>query len=153
MWTSVGLTLLVGVCLGVVADRLVFRQNLALASPAPDTRPMWFVCSDLMLDAEDQPGYHYPEKSRKELLGGLSVELDLTPEQQDELETMLESRREGARGFWENMRHAYCDRRDVFRSDIRGLLEDDQQRKFDSMIDGIDRGAEKWVTERASHRR
>ena len=153
MWTSVGLTLLVGLSLGLVADRILFRQDAALASPAPTDRPVWFLCSELMLDAEDQPGYYYPEKFRTGLLKNLSKDLDLTGAQQAELETMLESRREGAREFWESMRHAYCDVRDQFRSDIRELLEPEQRMRWDEMIDRLDEQAEDWAATRAAQRK
>ena len=153
MWTSVGLTLLVGVCLGLVVDRLVLSQPVALASAAPESRPMWFLCSELMLDAEDEPGYYYPARFRKGLLEALSADLELSTLQQDELEAMLEGRRDSAREFWENLRHAYCDVRDQFRSDIRMLLEEQQQLKFDDMLTELDLKAEGWVAERAAQRK
>ena len=83
----------------------------------------------------------------------LSVELDLSQPQQGDLEEMLESRRVGAREFWEDFRHAYCDVRDRFRSDIRELLEDEQQQKFDQMTQRLDRRAEEWAAERAAERK
>ena len=153
MWTSVGLTLLVSVSLGRVGDRLLFHPSVVLATPAPNTTPMWFVCGEGSLDTEDQPGYLYPERRRKRLLEGLSVELDLSQQQQGELEQMLENRRVGAREFWEDFRHAYCDVRDRFRSDIRELLESEQQQKFDQMTARLDRRAEEWAAESAAERK
>ena len=147
MWTSVGLTLLVGVSLGLVGDRLFFQ------GPAPNTTPIWFVCREGSLDTEDQPGYLYPERFRKKLLEGLSLELSLSQQQQDELNEMLENRRVGAREFWEDFRHAYCDVRDQFRSDIRELLESEQQQKFDEMTERLDRRAEEWAAKSAAERK
>ena len=153
MWTSVGLTLLVGVCIGLLVDRLVLTPSVALANPAPESRPMWFLCTELMLDAEDQPGYLYPERFRTGLLESLSEELDLSKPQRDGLETMLDDRRGGAREFWESLRHAYCDVRDQFRADIRVLLEQEQQLKFDEMLQRSDGQEEEWVASRIEERK
>lgn len=153
MWCTVGLTLLVGVSLGLVGDRLIFQEVVVLATPAPNTTPIWFVCGEGSLDTEDQPGYLYPERFRKRLLKDLSVELSLSQQQQDELDEMLKGLRAGAREFWEDFRHAYCDVRDRFRSDIRELLEVEQQQTFDEMTERLDRRAGEWAAKRAAERK
>lgn len=139
MWTSVALTLLVGACLGVVVDRLLIRPPAALADRPPSSGPPWFVCQQSTADPESEPGYLYPERFRKGLLERLSSDLDLSPAQRRDLEAMLEEKRQGARRFWEDSRHAYCDIRDAFRSSIRELLSADQATEFDGMLAEIDR--------------
>lgn len=134
MWLSVGLTLLVGASLGLMADRVLLRPPVTMAMARPDNGPMWFVCGERSRDVEQEPGYVYPEGFRKSLVEGLSRDLKLSDTQRVELETMLEDRRQGAREFWEDLRHAYCDVRDRFLADIRELLEPEQAALFDAMI-------------------
>ena len=51
---------------------------------------------------------------------------------------MLEEKRQGARQFWEDSRHAYCDIRDAYRSSIRELLSPDHAKKYDRMLAELD---------------
>ena len=139
MWTSVALTLLVGACLGVVVDRFLIRPPTALADRAPSSGPPWFVCRQSTADPEGEPGYLYPERFRKGLLERLSSDLDLSPAQHRDLDAMLEEKRQGARRFWEDSRHAYCDIRDAFRGSIRELLNPEQATRFDRMLADLDR--------------
>ena len=139
MWSSVGLTLLVGACLGLIVDRVLLQQPVALAQPAPQRGPMYFTCSRSSVDVENEPGYYYPERFRKRLVEGLSDELNLSASQRQDLESMLEEKRAGAKAFWQRIRHAYCDIRDGFRSDIRELLDEPQRLEFDQMMAELDR--------------
>jgi len=139
MWLSVALLLLAGASLGVLGDRLVLGGPVALAGPLPEDRPLFFVCGGGSLDVEQEPSYFYPERFRRRLLERLSLELEMTPEQKDELEMMLELGRTGAREFWEDLRHAYCDVRDAFRAQIREILEPEQKVRFDIMMADVDR--------------
>lgn len=140
MWSSLGLALIVGVCLGVIGDRLLLAPEAVFADPPSSPKaPLWFICEERgTLDIEEEPGYLYPKRLRKVLLEGLSRELDLSGEQRDELERLLEEKRHGAHEFWESTRHTYCDMRDAFRADIRELLEGEQKRRFDRMMAEID---------------
>ncbi len=139
MWTSVALTLLVGACLGVVIDRLLIRPPNVLADqPTSTGPPPWFVCNQGTADPENEPGYLYPERFRKGLLEGLSRDLNLSAIQHRDLEAMLEDARQGARNFWEDSRHAYCDIRDAFRSSIREILSPDQRVDFDHILAALD---------------
>ena len=101
MWSSLSLALLVGVGLGVIADRVLFADPAAYADakPAPQKAPpLWFICDHpgSPLDIEDEPGYLYSKRFRTLLLEGLSKELGLTPEQHAEVERQL-ARLKGAR--------------------------------------------------------
>jgi len=143
MWSSLSLALVVGVCLGVIADRVLLdgRPVFADAESAPrKAPPLWFICDERgALDIEDEPGYLYSERFRARLLEGLAEELGLDAEQYQEVEAFLEERRHGAHEFWESSRHAYCDMRDGFRHDLRALLDDAQKVRFDALNAEIDR--------------
>lgn len=150
MWLSVGLTLLVGASLGLMADRLLLRPPVAMATARPDGGPMWFVCGEGSRDVEQEPHYVYPERLRKFLIEGLSRDLSLSDTQRVELETMLEDRRQGARDFWEDLRRSYCGVRDRFLADIRDLLEPEQAALFDEMIERdnerVREAGQGWIT-------
>jgi hypothetical protein len=144
MWSSLSLALLVGVGLGVMADRVLLADPpvYADARVAPlkeKAPPFWFICDARgSIDVEDEPGYLYNKKFRDKLLEGLSSELGLTPDQHAEMSAFLEQSRPGAHEFWERSRHAYCDMRDGFRSDLRAMLDETQQARFDALMFKID---------------
>jgi len=142
MWSSLSLALLVGIGLGVIADRVLLTGRPAFADAAAPRKapPLWFICDQRgSIDIEEEPGYLYSERFRARLLEGLAKELGLSPEQYTEVEAFLEERRHGAHEFWESSRHAYCDMRDGFRHDLRAMLDDAQKLRFDALNAEIDR--------------
>jgi hypothetical protein len=144
MWSSLSLALVVGVGLGVIADRVLLTGGPAFAdaeaAPQKKAAPLWFICDERgALDIEEEPGYLYNERFRAKLLEGLGKDLGLTPAQHAEVEAYLEERRHDAHEFWESSRHAYCDMRDGFRHDLRALLDERQRVRFDQMMGEIDR--------------
>lgn len=155
MWSSLGLALVVGVCLGVIGDRLLLRPEPAFADPPASGRgaPLWFICEERgTLDIEEEPGYLYPKRFRTVLLERLSTDLDMSSEQRDALQALLEEKRHGAHEFWESTRHTYCDIRDAFRADIRELLGPEQKLRFDRMMAEVDRRQAQKVRQlRAAH--
>jgi hypothetical protein len=149
MWSSLSLALLGGVGLGIIADRVLLADAAyADAQVAPQKAPpLWFICDQRgSLDIEDEPGYLYNKRFRAQLLEGLSKELGLEPGQHAEVEAFLEERRHGAHEFWENSRHAYCDMRDGFRHDLRAMLDDRQQVRFDALMAQIDQHQAEFVS-------
>lgn len=158
MWSSLGLTLVLGVCLGVVVDRLVLPDDAVFADAAPaKERPVWFLCNERgSLDIEEEPGYPYPEGLRTRLLERLQERLGLRAEQVARLEDYLEESRHDAHEFWETSRHGYCDIRDAFRAEIRELLDPDQRERWDEMTRAIDHRENELIErlgrERASSR-
>ena len=107
MLSSLLLTLIVGMGMGVAIDRLALEGN----------------------------GRGGDRRNRgARLAARLNSELQLTPEQQANVETALTSNRERARQFWSESRSAYETLRREFRQDIRELLNPDQQQRFDEMI-------------------
>ena len=157
MWSSLSLALVVGAGLGVIADRVLLNGAPAYADAkaAPQkTSPLWFICDQRgSLDIEDEPGYGYNKRFRDLLLEGLSKELQLDPSQHAEVEAFLEERRHDAHEFWENSRHAYCDMRDGFRHDLRAMLDDRQQLRFDELMAQIDRHQAEFVDDIKASRR
>ena len=149
MWSSLSLALLVGVGLGVIADRVLFSDRVAYADAGASPQkaaPLWFICEQRgSLDIEAEPGYGYTEKFRTALLEGLSKELGLSPDQHAEVDAFLEERRHGAHEFWENSRHTYCDMRDGFRADLRAMLDPGQQVRFDKLMAQIDAHQAEYV--------
>ncbi|HVR28549.1 MAG TPA: hypothetical protein VMS86_03355 [Thermoanaerobaculia bacterium] len=142
MWSSLSLAVLVGVCLGVIADRVLLdgRPVFADAERPRKAPPLWFICDGRgSFDIEEEPGYLYSERFRVRLLERLAKDLGLSAEQYTEVEAFLEERRHGAHEFWENARHAYCDMRDGFRHDLRALLDEEQKLRFDALNAEIDR--------------
>ena len=143
MWSSLGLAVVVGLCLGVIVDRLLLQPQtvFADASPQKAQTPMWFLCDDRgPLSIEDEPGYPRPfaKSLHRRLLSGLSEELALDAAQVARLEESLGENRHEAYEFWESSRYAYCDIRDAFRHDIRDLLDPRQKLRFDKMTAQID---------------
>jgi hypothetical protein len=148
MWSSLSLALLGGVGIGVIADRMLLADAAyADAQAAPkQASPLWFICDQRgSLDIEDEPGYLYNKKFRAKLLEGLSTELGLDPDQHAAVDAFLEERRHGAHEFWENSRHAYCDMRDGFRHDLRAMLDEEQQVRFDALMAQIDQHQAEFV--------
>jgi Spy/CpxP family protein refolding chaperone len=106
MWVTLGLTLIVGMSLGVVVDRL-------------------------LLDT----GHHRGHRERgAELLAKLSHELELSPDQEAALEKTMASNRERAHAFWSESRAEFDTLRKEFRQDIRAVLNPDQLKRFDEMV-------------------
>ena len=153
MWSSLGLAVLVGACLGVIVDRLVLREDSAFADVTPRSEPHWFLCNEQgSLNIEEEPGYLFSEDIRTRILGGLRDELGLRPEQFALLESYLEESRHGAHEFWENSRHAYCDIRDAFRSEIRELLDEQQRVRWEEMLQEVDRRESDYVRQLGARR-
>jgi hypothetical protein len=149
MWSSLSLALLVGVGLGVIADRVLLADPPAYADTRTvpqKAKPLWFICDQQdSVDVEDEPGYLYNKRFRDRLLEGLSEELDLTPEQHQRIQSVLEEGRPVAHDFWERSRHSYCAMRDGFRSNLREMLDPTQQVRFDAMMLKIDEHQAEYV--------
>jgi uncharacterized membrane-anchored protein YhcB (DUF1043 family) len=118
MWAALGLTLVLGVGLGVVLDRVV-------------------------LDAPRHESHARDLRERdQQLLERLVRELGLTPEQRGRLDRVLDANRGRAHAFWKQTRGSYAELRAEFRRDIRGLLDPKQQRLFDQIAAREDRERE-----------
>ena len=118
-WMGVTLvaTLLIGIGAGVLADRLLLAS--AVHSRARDV---------------DRRGDGEHSEHGRRMVERLRSGLELTEEQVAQLETVMNDNHETARQFWGNSRQEYEALRQQFRADIRGLLSDEQQVKFDEMV-------------------
>ena len=106
MWVALGLTLIVGMGLGVALDRLLL---------------------------ETENSHRHGERGAK-LLAKLTHELYLDAEQKAALEKTIESNRERAHAFWSESRAAFDTLRQEVRQDIRVLLNPEQQEKLGEMV-------------------
>ena len=125
MGAALGLTLVVGVSLGVALDRFVL------------TTPEAYVEADT--EASDARGNDRSENAdggrhRERLLTRLARELELTAPQQAEVETVLANNRERADSFWKESRGGYRALREELRDAIRAVLTDDQSERFNQML-------------------
>ncbi len=111
MWLTLLLTLILGMSLGILLDALV-------------------------LGRDDRGGPHgQSDGDRNERFKAkLESELGLTPEQMQELDTVLASNREKADVFWKQSRKSYQELRKEFRQAIRDMLTPEQQNKYDEMV-------------------
>lgn len=120
-WMGVTLvaTLVIGVGVGVLVDRFVLAASSVVHSRARDV---------------DRRGGDEHRDRGGRMVERLRSGLDLTDDQATRLEEVMNQNHETAHEFWTNSRKEYEALRQQFRADIRGLLSDDQQVKFDEMV-------------------
>ena len=138
MWLSVGLTLAVGLGVGVIADRLLLQPTIPSEQRQRERSPYWFYCGPGLTDVEKDPAYPFTERYRRVLVERLSEELSLAQDQQQRLEELLNQRRATARQFWDETRTYYCYLQARFRAEIQDLLEEEQKEIFADMLARLD---------------
>jgi hypothetical protein len=111
MWLTLLLTLILGMCLGILVDAFVLGR-------------------DVNGDRQGQTRGDRTERFKAKL----ERELSLTPEQMQELDTVLIANREKADAFWKKSRESYNELRKEFRQAIRDMLTPEQQEKYDEMV-------------------
>ncbi len=118
-WIGVSLlaTLLIGVGAGVLVDRFLLASTVHSRARDVDRRG---------------DGQHREHGGR--MVERLRSGLELTEEQATQLEAVMNANHETARKFWGDSRQEYEALRQQFRADIRGLLNNEQQVKFDEMV-------------------
>jgi Spy/CpxP family protein refolding chaperone len=78
---------------------------------------------------------HRPrERSSAELVSILGKELDLTPAQRNQMEAVVNARRESLRKFREGVQKHLADERLATIADIERTLTPEQRRRFDAFI-------------------
>lgn len=115
-WMGVTLvaTLLIGVGVGILVDRFLLAPTAFGA------------------DVERRRGRH--EDHTRKMVDRLESRLDLTAEQVAQLEEVMGKNHDTARTFWADSRAEFEKLRQQFRRDIRALLTDEQQSRFDEMV-------------------
>jgi len=111
MWLTLLLTLILGVSLGILLDALVLGR-------------------DDVGSRHDRSRGDRTERFKSKL----ESELGLTPEQMQELDTVLASNREKADALWKQSRESYLELRKELRQAIRDTLTPEQQKKYDEMV-------------------
>ncbi len=110
MAVVVGLTLMLGVSIGVVLDRSVLG---VAASGARRARR---------------------EEDRGRFMARLTTELALSAEQQAVLGQTLSARHAEAQAFWREARAEFSKLRQEYRDEIRDMLEPEQRARFEEML-------------------
>ena len=111
MWLTLLLTLVLGMSLGILLDALVLGRD------------------------DVQSGHNQSRGEKTERFKAkLENELGLTPDQMQELDTILASNREKADAFWKQSRESYNELRKDFRQAIRDILTPEQQTQYDEMV-------------------
>lgn len=117
MWMTLCATLVIGVGIGILFDRVVLERA---------------VHSDNADRSERSDSDH--DKRARRFREHLQRELELTPEQAERLEVVLGKNHETAHAFWEASRREFDELRQQFRKDIREVLTDEQRTKFDRLL-------------------
>ena len=120
-WMGVTLlaTLVIGVGAGVLVDRLLLASTALVHSRARDV---------------DRPSGGEHSKRGRRMVERLRSRLDLTDDQAARLEEVMNRNHETAHQFWKDSRQEHETIRQQFRADIRELLNEEQQVKFDEMV-------------------
>lgn len=115
-WMGVTLvaTLLIGVGAGILVDRFLLGTTAFGA------------------DVESRRGRH--EDHTRRMVERLESRLDLSEDQVAQLAEVMGKHHDTARRFWADSRAEFEQLRQQFRRDIRGLLTDEQQVRFDEMV-------------------
>lgn len=114
MWVTLLTTLLLGVGVGVLVDR-VLLVPATVRSSGSDHRERW-------------------RDRRGRFLAELQRELALEPEQTREVERVLENNHDTARQFWSESRQQFDALRQQFRNEIRAVLTAEQATRFDTLL-------------------
>lgn len=134
MAAAVGLALVAGGSLGVVADRMVLREPAEGPSGSRSrSGSIWFDC-----EAEVEVDSGRAARWRERKVEALRVELDLDRGQVERMSDALGRHGELAREFWRETRTGYCDLRDSLRDEVRQMLHDEQLERFERRLQRID---------------
>jgi hypothetical protein len=116
MWVVLGLTLVSGIGAGVVLDRLVLIEVFGQKR-----------------HSRDHASY------RQRYIDKLDTELGLSADQKARLEQILEAAHEQVQTAKDRARAEYRKLRQQARDQIRSILDQEQQRRFDEMMARHDR--------------
>ncbi len=123
-WMGVTLvaTLVIGMGAGVLVDRFLLASTLTGSTVHSRAR-----------DVDRSRGGEHSERGRR-MVERLRSGLELTDDQAARLEEVMNRNHETAHQYWKDSRQEYETIRQQFRADIRELLNEEQQVKFDQMV-------------------
>jgi hypothetical protein len=132
MATAIGMVIIAGGSVGVLADRMLHRETDAKSDP-PRSGAIWFDCAE-----QPKPEPEERAADRAAWLADIQQELNLDAAQVEELQATMQRRWELAREFWNRTRLDYCQMVDQLRDDVRVLLREDQLPRFEERLRRID---------------
>lgn len=141
MWASLLLTLMLGICVGVIGERYLSR------SPEPEVSRWNEAHWSFWFDCDWVPPSLKPselEAWRASRMARLRQALDLDAEQVAQVETVWDRYDGMSRDNWTTTRKSYCGIRDALRADLRGLLRKDQLDSFDRYLEQIDERTKRY---------
>ena len=120
-WMGVTLlaTLVIGMGAGVLVDRFLLASTSMVHSRARNV---------------DRRGTGEHSERGRHMVERLRSGLDLTDDQAARLEEVMNRNHDTAHQYWKDSRQEYEAIRQQFRADIRELLNEEQQVKFDQMV-------------------
>jgi len=140
-WMGVTLlaTLVIGMGAGVLVDRFLLASASRSRSRAHSSAG----------DVDRSGGGEHGKRGHR-MVERLRSGLDLTDDQAEGLEEVMNRNHDTAHQYWKDSRRDYETIRKQFRADIRELLNEEQQVKFDEMIAEYEAKGRK---DREGHRR
>ncbi len=129
-WMGVTLvaTLVIGMGAGVLVDRFLLASTLTGLTGLTGS-----TVHSRARGVDRSRGGEHSERGRR-MVERLRSGLDLTDDQAARLEEVMNRNHETAHQYWKDSRQEYETIRQQFRADIRELLNEEQQGKFDQMV-------------------
>ena len=94
-------------------------------------------------DHHDLWGRHRKLDSKR-ILEKLNKELDLNAEQKTQVEKILESKLPKIKELRETVRPQFSAIRESIQTEIRGILQPEQQAKFDRLVENFEKRRKEW---------
>lgn len=139
--TAVALALVGGASLGVVADRVMLRDQRQQRGPenAPEGT-IWFDCSLGVQEARHDPAQRDADHRawRDSRLADMRVDLGLDDAQVTAIGGVFDAHRGFARDYWDRTREEYCGMRESLRQGILEALRPEQREGFEERLRRID---------------
>jgi hypothetical protein len=139
--TALALTLVGGASLGVVADRVILRDQRG--EPGRGAAPegtIWFDCSlpgaDERVGPEQRAAEHRAWRDSR--LADMRADLGLDDQQVAAIGAVFDSHRDLAHDYWDRTRAEYCTMREGLRQGVLEVLRPEQRDGFEERLRRID---------------
>jgi Spy/CpxP family protein refolding chaperone len=107
---------------GMVAGGLLVKRTIHAQVPSPAV--------EVKAPISPAPWHH----GRMDFMGRIEKQLDLTPEQQQRIDDIMQQSQERTRPIWELMGPLLREELELVRTEIRAELTPEQQRKYDELL-------------------